>query len=158
MIILSFLHQPLQELTDSNDENIKIIRGFQKEWSAIGHVPFKKKDSIQDAFRKAIDGLYDKMNLDLDNKELQKIKDKINTHLDNQNSEDKIIIERNKIINKIRQLESDIALWENNIGFFSLSSSKNFKILDDVKRKIKKSKQHLNLLNEKLKTIDNLVS
>ncbi len=147
-----------QELTDSNDENIKIIRAFQKEWSAIGHVPFKKKDSIQDAFRKAIDSLYDKMNLDLDNKELQKFKDKINTHLDNQNSEDKIIIERNKIINKIRQLESDIALWENNIGFFSLSSSKNSKILDDVKRKIKKGKQHLNLLNEKLKTIDNLVS
>ncbi len=147
-----------QPIAENNDENIKAIRAFQKEWSGIGHVPFKKKDSIQDAYRKAIDSLYDKMNMDIDNKEIQKFKDKINTLLATNNSEDKIIVERNKIINKIRQLESDIALWENNIGFFSLSSSKNSKVLDDIKRKIKKGKQNLHLLTEKLKVIDGLVS
>ena len=143
------------ELTDDDDVNLNAVRHFQKEWTRIGHVPFKKKDRIQEEFRKAINVLYDKMNLDTENKEVQKFKSKIDTFLTMENSEDKIIIERNKIVNKIRQLENDIALWENNVGFFS--SSKNSMVVRDIQQKIVRGKQNLNLLNEKLKVIDGLV-
>ncbi len=147
-----------QAITDNNDKNIEIIRGLQKEWAAIGHVPFKQKDKIQNDYRIAIDALYDKMKMDKNNKELQKFKDKINALLTADNSEDKIIVERNRITSKIRQMESDIALWENNIGFFSSASSENSKILNDIQRKIKKGKEHLYMLTEKLNVIDQLVS
>ena len=144
------------ELSEDNESNLSALRNFQREWSQIGHVPFKKKDKVQDAFRKAINGLYDKMNMDSDNKEVQKFKSKIDTFLTMSNSEDKIIIERNKIVNKIRQLESDIALWENNVGFFS--SSKNSSVVAEIQEKIERGKHNLAVLNEKLKIIDGLVS
>ncbi|MCY1635049.1 DUF349 domain-containing protein [Marinifilum sp. D737] len=144
------------ELGEDNDSNLNALRQFQKEWSKIGHVPYKKKDKVQEAFRKAINGLYDRMNMDSDNKEVQKFKSKIDTFLTMSNSEDKIIIERNKIVNKIRQLESDIALWENNVGFFS--SSKNSNVVSEIQEKIERGKQNLAILNEKLKVIDGLVS
>jgi hypothetical protein len=144
------------ELGDDNEKNLNSIRQFQKEWSQIGHVPYKKKNKVQEAFRKAVNGLYDKMNMDSDNKEVQKFKSKIDTFLTMNNSEDKIIIERNKIVNKIRQLESDIALWENNVGFFS--SSKNSNVVSEIQEKIERGKQNLAILNKKLKVIDGLVS
>lgn len=144
------------KLGDDNESNLNTLRQFQKEWTKIGHVPYKKKDKLQESFRKAINGLYDRMNMDSENKEVQKFKSKIDTFLTMNNSEDKIIIERNKIVSKIRQLESDIALWENNVGFFS--SSKNSNVVSEIQDKIEKGKQNLTILNEKLKVIDGLVS
>jgi hypothetical protein len=96
------------------------------------------------------------MNMDKDNKEVLKFKSKIDTFLTMSNYEDKIIIERNKIVNKIRQLESDIALWENNVGFFS--SSKNSNVVSEIEEKIERGKNNLSILNEKLNIIDGLVS
>lgn len=144
------------KFSGDNEKDLNAMRQFQTEWSQIGHVPYKKKDKIQDAFRKAINNLYDKMNMDKDNKEVLKFKSKIDTFLTMSNYEDKIIIERNKIVNKIRQLESDIALWENNVGFFS--SSKNSNVVSEIEEKIERGKNNLSILNEKLNIIDGLVS
>jgi predicted XRE-type DNA-binding protein len=143
------------QASEDNEETLRAIRNFQGRWSDIGHVPYKKKDKILQEFRSAVNGLYDKMSLDTENKEVQKFKSKIDNYLTMENYEDKIIIERNKIVNKIKQLESDIALWENNVGFFS--SSKNSGVVDEIKEKIVAGKQNLKLLEEKLKVIDGLV-
>jgi hypothetical protein len=145
------------ELTDNDDENLSVLRSIQKEWTQIGHVPFKKKDKIQEDFRRALNAVYDKMDLETEDKEVQKFQSKIDNFLYMNHSEDKIIVERNKISGKIKQLETDIALWENNIGFFS-SSKTSDSIVKDIEEKIEKGKENLKLLQEKLKVIDGLVS
>ncbi|MBL4560796.1 MAG: DUF349 domain-containing protein [Labilibaculum sp.] len=145
------------ELADNDDENLSILRGFQKEWTQIGHVPFKKKDRIQDEFRRALNTVYDKLDLETGDKEVQKFQSKIDNFLNMNHSEDKIIVERNKIAGKIRQLETDIGLWENNIGFFSASKTSGL-IVKEIEEKIENGKQSLKLLQEKLKVIDGLVS
>lgn len=152
------LVQRLKDFKMSGDDEVDLaeLRQIQQEWAEIGHVPFKKKDKIQEEYRKAVNLLYDKMSLGNDNLEVQKFKTKIDSFLTMSNSEDKIIVERNKIANKIKQLEADIALWENNVGFFS--SSKNADaVVKDIELKIEKGKQSLILLQEKLKVIDGLV-
>jgi len=145
------------ELSENNDENLSVLREFQKEWTQVGHVPFKKKDKIQDEFRRALNAIYDKMDLDTGNKEVQKFQLKIDNFLGMNHSEDKIIGERNKIAGKIKQLETDIGLWENNIGFFSASKTSGL-IVKEIEEKIEKGKESLKLLQEKLKVIDGLVS
>ncbi|WP_162845374.1 DUF349 domain-containing protein [Labilibaculum antarcticum] len=145
------------ELTENDDENLSVLRGLQKEWTQIGHVPFKKKDKIQEEFRGALNAIYDKMDLETGDKEVQKFQSKIDNFLSMNHSEDKIIVERNKIAGKIRQLETDIGLWENNIGFFSASKTSG-SIVKDIEEKIEKGKESLKLLQEKLKVIDGLVS
>lgn len=145
------------ELSENDKTNLSVIRGFQKEWTQVGHVPFKKKDKIQDEFRRALNAIYDKMNLEIGDKEVQKFQLKIDNFLGMSHSEDKIIGERNKIAGKIKQLETDIGLWENNIGFFSVSKTSGL-IVKEIEEKIEKGKESLKLLQKKLKVIDGLVS
>lgn len=140
---------------ENDEENLKAVKQFQKSWSDIGHVPFKNKEQIQNEFGKAINVLYDKMNMDSSNLEIQKFKIKIDSILEGHKPEDKLINERNKLYNKIKQLESDIALWENNMGFFSLSD-KSSSILKEMQEKINQGKKNLTLLKQKIKLIDDI--
>ncbi|RXQ93990.1 DUF349 domain-containing protein [Ancylomarina salipaludis] len=143
------------KLSNDNEENLDTIKIFQKEWSEIGHVPIKNKEKIQNDFNKAINSLYDQLNIDSSNLEVQKFKLKIDSILESRKPEDKLIHERNKLYNKIKQLETDITLWENNMGFFSLSDKSN-SILKEMQEKINQGKKNLNLLNQKIKIIDDL--
>jgi hypothetical protein len=61
--------------------------------------------------------------------------------------------ERERLYNKVRQMEQDIALLENNIGFFSKSKNADAMIAD-IREKIAKSKQELQLTIEKVRMID----
>ncbi len=141
--------------SEDNEENLNVVKQFQKDWSEIGHVPFKQKEQIQNNFGKAINALYDKMNMDSSNLEVQKFKLKIDSILETKKPEDKLIYERNKLYNKIKQLESDVTLWENNMGFFSLSDKSN-SILKEMQEKVNQGKKNLTLLKQKIKLIDDL--
>ena len=52
--------------TGDVNENLNILKDFQRRWTEIGHVPIKKKDEVQKQFREAINKLYDDLNLDED--------------------------------------------------------------------------------------------
>ena len=143
------------ELSDNNEENLNTIKQFQKEWAEVGHVPFKNKEHVQNDFRKAINVLYGKMNLDSSNLEIQKFKLKIDSILEGNKPEDTLIYERNKLYNKVKQLESDVTLWENNMGFFNLSD-KSSSILKEMQEKINQGKKNIALQNQKIKLIDDV--
>ena len=61
--------------------------------------------------------------------------------------------ERERLYNKVRQMEQDIALLENNIGFFSKSKNADAMIAD-IKEKIVKAKRELQDTIEKVRLID----
>ncbi|MCZ4693874.1 DUF349 domain-containing protein [Ancylomarina euxinus] len=145
------------KLSEDNEENLNTIKQFQKDWSSIGHVPFKNKENIQNDFSKAVNILYDKMNMDSSNLEIQKFKLKIDSILEGKKPEDKLIHERNKLYTRVKQLETDIALWGNNMGFFSLSD-KSSSILKEMEEKISQGKKNLGLLKQKIKLIDDLAN
>lgn len=143
-------------LSENTEANIQKLKDFQTRWNEIGYVPIKFKDSLQDEFRNAINTYFDKMNLDEFDKNLEKYRAKINTLDTDENKEFKIINEREKLVIKIRQLETDINTWENNIGFIA-KSNKSEGLIRELKNKIEKTKQRLALLQEKLKALDTLI-
>jgi hypothetical protein len=61
--------------------------------------------------------------------------------------------EREKFYSKIKQLESDIVLWENNIGFFAKSANADT-MIREVEEKIAEAKRNIKILEEKVKLID----
>ena len=61
--------------------------------------------------------------------------------------------ERERLFNKVRQLEQDIALLENNIGFFSKSKNAEA-LIADVREKIERAKRDMAELIEKINLID----
>jgi uncharacterized membrane protein YgaE (UPF0421/DUF939 family) len=61
--------------------------------------------------------------------------------------------ERERLFNKVRQMEQDIAVLENNIGFFSKSKNAEA-LISDVREKIARSKRDMAELIEKVRLID----
>ncbi len=143
-------------LSGNNEEDINRLKAFQTRWAQIGFVPIKAKDAIQEEFRNAINGWFDKLNLDEFDRDLERFRAKLSTLDSGENKEYKIINEREKLTTKIRQLETDIHTWENNIGFIT-KSNKSSGLISDLESKIEKTKQRLVLLQEKLKALDNLI-
>lgn len=141
---------------DNEDDTIATLKEFQNEWAEIGFVPIKFKNQLQDEFREVLNEQFDKLKMDEFDKNIQRYKAKIDSFLHADNTEQKIFQERDKIVNKITQLETSIATWENNIGFFSESSSSN-KLKKDLENKMENAKRKLGLLKEKLHIIDKLL-
>ncbi|MGL5683213.1 MAG: DUF349 domain-containing protein [Marinifilaceae bacterium] len=143
-------------LTDDNEQNIATLKNFQTRWAGIGFVPMKAKNEIQEAFRDAINNHFSKLNLDEFNKDLERFRAKVDTLNAGENRDYKIIQEREKLVNKIRLLETDIQVYENNIGFIA-KSSKSQTLITDMESKLKQAKQRLTLLQEKLKALDSII-
>ena len=158
LVLKKSLLEEVKQFTpsDNNDATLQQLKEFQARWAAIGFVPIKEKEAIQDEFRKIINAHFDKLNLDEFDKILEKYRAKIHSLDSGENKESKIISEREKLVGKIRQLETDINTWENNIGFIT-KSNKSESLIRELTFKIEKTRQRLSLLHEKLKAIDTLI-
>lgn len=141
--------------SDNDDENLKELKGFQKEWADIGHIPLKQKDEIQAKYRDTINSKFDSINIDESKRNMLKFKNKIEVLSNSTKSRGKINVERNKVISKIKELENEIALFENNKGFFAKSKNAD-ELIADIDRKIEKAKEKIEQLNEKLQLIENI--
>ena len=137
------------------EENLKSLKEFQRRWTEIGHVPFKKKDDVQNRFREAVNNLYDDLNIDDDKRNLLKFKSKMASFSESNRGQNKMRFEREKYMNKLKQLENDLVLLDNNVGFFAKSKNAE-SLIADVKNKIELTKQKIETLKEKIRVIDDL--
>lgn len=60
--------------------------------------------------------------------------------------------ERGFLQGKIQQLQDDIKLWENNIGFFANSKTANL-LKQEFEKKIDQAKDELQMLESKMKAL-----
>ena len=139
------------------EENLKTIKSFQRRWIDIGHVPINMKSEIQNAFKEAISKLYDTLNLDEEKRNMIKFKSKVTSLSETNRGQSKMRFERDKYVNKLKQLENDLVLLDNNIGFFAKSKNAE-SLIKDVKRKIENTKQNIEILKQKIRVIDNIQS
>ena len=51
-------------------------------------------------------------------------------------------------------LKQEIQTYENNLGFLSVSSKKGSSLIEEMRRKVQKLKDELQLVKEKIKAID----
>ncbi len=139
------------------NETLNKIKNLQREWTEIGYVPMKSKEEIQKRYRNALDRHFESLKIDDERKNLLKFKHKLDSMVSIPNVSSKINYERDKYVAKLKQLESDIVLWENNIGFFA--KSKNAEIMvNEFKQKIEQGKVQIKFLEEKINMIDELDS
>ncbi len=140
--------------TDVN-ENLRLLKDIQRRWTEIGHVPFKKKDAIQNKFREEIGKLFDQLSINEDKRNLLKFKTKMSTYSESSRGQSKMRMEREKYMNKLKQLENDLVLLDNNIGFFTKSKNAEA-LIEDVKKKIEDTRQKIETLKEKIRVIDEM--
>jgi hypothetical protein len=129
------------------------LKELQKKWTDIGFVPFNKKDEINNRYRNALNKEFDKLKIGDEDKSILKYKTKLDNLKTNPKASRKVRNEREKFFTKIKQLENDIVLWENNIGFFAKSSNAET-MIKEVEEKIENAKKLIKTLEEKVKMID----
>jgi len=137
------------------DEKLKQLKDFQRRWTEIGHVPIKKKDEVQHRFREAINKLFDELKLDDSKRNLLKFRSKMVSFSESTRGQNKMRFERDKYMNKLKQLENDLVLLDNNIGFFAKSKNAE-SLIEDVQRKIEQTKEKIEFLKNKIRVIDEM--
>jgi hypothetical protein len=132
-------------------ENIESLKQFRQRWNNIGFVPIKEKEKIQLEFFTLLDEKYKQLKISDAQRKVLRMKDKIES---SGNKPDRAMkSERERLFNRIMQLENEITLLDNNIGFFA--SSKNAdSMIADVRKKISKAKEEIHKMEEQIKLID----
>ncbi len=129
------------------------LKELQRKWTDIGFVPFNKKEEITNRYRNALNKEFDKLKIGDEDKSILKYRNKLDNLRTNPKASRKVRNEREKFFVKIKQLESDIVLWENNIGFFAKSANADT-MIREVEEKIDNAKKMIKMLEEKVKMID----
>lgn len=129
----------------------EVIRDFQRRWSEIGFVPIKQKDAIQKRYKAAVDELFNVLRGSERDRSMGRFREKISSMKGA--GDRRLRSERERLYNKVRQLEQEIALLENNIGFFA--KSKNAEALvAEVRAKIERAREEMAATVEKVRLID----
>ena len=128
--------------SEDRASDAEAMKDFMNRWNEIGFVPFKEKEKVQAMFKEAI------------NSKFHGVSRSRRGGGKPQKETNPLRSEREKLVQKFRKKESEIATYENNIGFFA--SSKNADALvKELSKKIEAAKAELAELEEKIKEIDN---
>ncbi len=138
--------------TENASESLAALRALAAEWNAIGHVPYKEKDKIYKEYRTVLDEQFDSLNIDVSQRRLESFRSNLKDMSDK--GENKLYREREKLVRAYEHLKSEIATYENNIGFLSISSKKGGGMLQEMERKIETLKDECKLLEQKINMID----
>jgi hypothetical protein len=139
--------------TGSAADDLSSLKKFQDRWAEIGHVPFRKKEELQNRYHDAIDNQFNKIKMDDQDLNLIKFKSKIEHLASVPRGWSKINTERDRFAVRLRQLESDINTLTNNVGFFGTSAGAQ-SLVQGVNDQIEKLKLQIDQLKSKMKIID----
>mgnify|MGYP000775599301 CR=1 FL=1 len=129
----------------------EVIREFQRRWGEIGFVPIKQKDAIQKKYKAAVDELFNTLRGSERDRSMGRFREKVSSF--KASGDRRLRSERERLYNKVRQLEQEIGLLENNIGFFAKSKNAEA-LIADVKAKIERAREDMAAAIEKVKLID----
>ena len=143
------------EKSENPADSQTALRALMGEWNLIGHVPFKEKDKIYKEYREAVDKQFETLNMDSSNKRM----DSFRTNLKETSgkNENKLFRDREKLLHAFEHLKSEIATYENNIGFFSSSSKKGGGLIKEMERKIETLKDESKEIEQKIKLIEDTI-
>jgi len=143
------------EKTDNPADSQTVLRALMAEWNTIGHVPFKEKDKIYKEYREAVDKQFETLNMDSSNRRM----DSFRSNLKEQSgkNENKLFRDREKLLHAFEHLKSEIATYENNIGFFTSASKNGGGLIKEMERKIESLKTESKEIEEKIKLIEDSI-
>ena len=138
-------------LDGNRGEILPAIRELQMQWQQIGHVPYKNKEKIYAEYREACDKVYDSLD---NNRTRQRMSDYQERIRGLRGDRGGIMSEKEKLNLALDRKKNDLATYENNMGFFNVKSSAGNAMVQELERKIKKIKEEIEEINNKIKLLD----
>ncbi len=136
---------------DDREENLSIIKDFQRRWAEVGFVPAADKERLQKEFRGEINRIFEQLKISAREAEETAYRERLR----NIGGDAKRFVssEKQELHDKIEKLRNDLNLWENNLGF--LASSKQADLLkQEFEKKMQGARQQIALLQAKLRILN----
>jgi hypothetical protein len=134
---------------------IALINDLQERWKSIGHVPFREKDKVYEAFRSRINEVRNQFDLNDRKGRMERFENAINEAGDDEN---KLLRERERQMRLLENRRAELRTYENNLGFLSAKSKSGNSLVQDFERKIERLKADITSLEEKINLIDSKLS
>lgn len=140
---------------ENSKESIEQLKEFQREWIAVGHVPIKEKEKLQDDFKAAINKQFDKLQVGSAGSGLFEYQTRMDVVKEMPDALHQIGKEKLFVQKIAQKIQGDINLWENNLGF--LGRSKNADVVrQEFQKKIDRAKEDLHQQEQKIKYLSKL--
>jgi hypothetical protein len=149
--------EQIEQLAQEKSSDLEVFTDLTQQYSNTGFVPRGAMKSISERYQNAV-------NLFLENAEeldeAQKKEVQVNIELgaikSGPGAGRRINQKEGNIRRQISRLEDDIAVWKNNISFFTSSSKQADKLIADVERKIEKATAELEQLKSQLSVLQSM--
>ena len=128
------------------------VQALTEEYNKVGHVPYKEKDKLYEAYHEVLDHIYKELNISTKRRRLNDFKANIKNVA--KRGEEALDNERGRLARRFEQLKQEIQTYENNLGFLNASSKKGNSLIDEMNRKVQHLRDDLELVRQKIKAID----
>ena len=128
------------------------VQALTEEYNKVGHVPYKEKDKLYEAYHEVLDRIYKELIISTKRRRLNDFKANIKNVA--KRGEEALDNERGRLARRFEQLKQEIQTYENNLGFLNASSKKGNSLIDEMNRKVQHLRDDLELVRQKIKAID----
>ena len=128
------------------------VQALTEEYNKVGHVPYKEKDKLYEAYHEVLDRIYKELNISTKRRRLNDFKANIKNVA--KRGEEALDNERGRLARRFEQLKQEIQTYENNLGFLNASSKKGNSLIDEMNHKVQHLRDDLELVRQKIKAID----
>ena len=148
--------EKLNAIDETLDKNAGLtqVRALMSEWAAIGHVPFKEKDKLRKQYQTALDVHFKRWNMKEARNRLDAFSNTVEELASSEQAQNKLYRERERLMRAYESMKNSLQTYQNNMGFLNVSSKSGNKMVEELKRKIDKLKDDMQLLVQKIELID----
>ncbi len=140
------------QLSSDSSANRNALKDFSQRFQAIGMVPMKDKERINNTFYKHLDEHYNKLNINASEKAQLQYSDRLDQLAAMQGSDNNLRKELDFLRKQQQDLEKNIQTFERNLGFFNVSKGKNPLVLE-MENKIQVERNKIDAIVKKQKQV-----
>lgn len=147
----------LDEITAETpkDDARNLIADLQEQWKGIGHVPFKEKDAIYDAFRKRIDEVRQQYDLRQSRERMEKFTNNLSEMA---GDKDRLGRERERMARALDARRQELRTYANNLGFLSSKSKSGDSLVRDIEGKMRRLEAEIQDIEQRMRLVDDKLS
>lgn len=136
------------DTTAEESEQVKQLNTLIAQWNSIGHVPFKEKDKMHKEYKESVNALYERLHVNATERKLADFRNNI------AKGGNSLQRERDRLIRQYENLKSEIATYENNLGFLNASNKKGQSLVDVMRQKMEKLKGDAEVILKKIRLVE----
>ncbi len=145
------LLEALMSGENTKDAAINALRDLQKRWQAVGHVPFREKDKLYEAYRSAVDAVRNHFAIAESRARRERFENAVQQI---EGDSDKLFRERERLARALEGRRNELRTYENNLGFLQSKSKSGDSLLRDMQRRIERLKTDIAEIQEKIALLD----